>query len=491
VVSQKKQPTFSYTFGVIRHHWLGLLIIGLAVWLRVWQLPDLGILFGDAGHDLLVASESLNAKKLPLLGIASSMPQFKQGPLSIWLSMSVIGVFGHQPWAIFMIYALLGVSAVVGLYWLISREVDRKTATIASAWLAVSPLAVAHSRMPYHITPLPLLIVIWLWATTQWWRNKLNIFWVTLSWASVFQCELATAPLLAVIVYSWWRTKKKINKHQLAVAGAGLGVGLLPQIIYDLTHRGEQLVTFGAWVGYRVLSFVVPTTDHGFAQVDRWSQLASAFQRYGTRMVSVDNGWLAIGVWFISLIVVIYAVYQVWRQSHHLPILIEVTSVATVILLLGFMVHGAPSEAYFPPLFILIPILLGWAASQLSRPLLLLIGVAITVWTLLNVQAIIKAHWFVSTDSSFSYGPSVAEQQKMLEFLEKQNPPSIGLRTTQPGGEFANYFDNLKWLAQDKNIEFKSEASTLVFIESKDSPLKTYPGVGSWQFESVTLYALN
>ena len=37
-------------------------------------------------------------------------------------------------------------------------------AVVAASLLAALPLAVAHSRMPYHITPIPVMLVLYLWS---------------------------------------------------------------------------------------------------------------------------------------------------------------------------------------------------------------------------------------------------------------------------------------------------------------------------------------
>jgi hypothetical protein len=57
--------------------------------------------------------------------------------------------------------------------------------------------------------------------------------------------------------------------------------------------------------------------------------------------------------------------------------------------------------------------------------------------------------------------------------------PNAFLKTTNPGGVFPNYFDNLKWLAQEKNKPFAQsieKADTVVWVEDSQSPLNGYPG---------------
>ncbi|HCC84719.1 MAG TPA: hypothetical protein DEP87_03485, partial [Candidatus Pacebacteria bacterium] len=100
---------------ILRQHGLAILLISLGTWLRFYQLPAKGILFGDSGHDLLLAAESVEQRQLPLLGIASSVPRFHQGPLTIWLNMVIYSLVGYRPGPYYWVFALLGCMAMIGV----------------------------------------------------------------------------------------------------------------------------------------------------------------------------------------------------------------------------------------------------------------------------------------------------------------------------------------------------------------------------------------
>ena len=73
-------------------HWFAIIIVILGTLVRVYDLPNRAILFPDAGRDLLVAAQAVKENTLPLLGIPSSVPRFKQGPLTIWLQMGIFRI---------------------------------------------------------------------------------------------------------------------------------------------------------------------------------------------------------------------------------------------------------------------------------------------------------------------------------------------------------------------------------------------------------------
>ncbi|MDQ5951275.1 MAG: hypothetical protein QG639_552, partial [Patescibacteria group bacterium] len=149
-----------------------LIIVCVATWLRVWQIDAQGILFSDAGRDLVVAYESVQQKSLPLLGIPSSVPRFKQGPISIWIEMVVIALFGVNTLAQSLVFALISIAAVIGVYEFVCIYASKKHALLAAALIAVSPSAVDNGRVPYHTTPLPLALVLYLFALILLWHKK-------------------------------------------------------------------------------------------------------------------------------------------------------------------------------------------------------------------------------------------------------------------------------------------------------------------------------
>ncbi|MBD3279894.1 MAG: hypothetical protein GF390_04285, partial [Candidatus Pacebacteria bacterium] len=130
----------------LRKYWPLVIIIGLATWLRVYQLPAKAILFGDSARDILAAIQAVNNHQLPLLGIPSSVPRFRQGPISIWLAMAWYIFFDLNLLVLFLIAALIGIITIIITAEFCLRYFNKKTAILVSLLIATSPLAISHSR---------------------------------------------------------------------------------------------------------------------------------------------------------------------------------------------------------------------------------------------------------------------------------------------------------------------------------------------------------
>jgi 4-amino-4-deoxy-L-arabinose transferase-like glycosyltransferase len=471
----------------IKANWQIVAIVVLATVLRVWQLDTLGIFFGDAGHDILSAIEAVEKKSIPLLGIESSVPRFKQGPVTVWLHMLLLVLPGKSLFIHWLFFALIGVAAVIAVYEFCVVYLNKKVALLASFLLAISPMAVAHSRMAYHVTPIPLMMVLFLVAVIHLaHKKKGGLFWATLTWAGLFQFELAVAPLLLIIAYLAYKQRTTLNKKSLHQFLQGLLLGLAPQIIFDLTHRFAHLGGFALWVVYRVVS-LAPTGKHQFS-VTTVINVSQTFFKYWGRIFSVQPGVVTLLFLFILLATGIVC----WRQFRNkkLPLAMEMIILSTLVLTGSYFIHGGPSEAYFPPFLIVLPIIIAYGISQLTGFLWRLSTVLLALFAVFTCVQISSNTFFVGQTNSFGYDYGIGEQRDIVAHIAKQTNQQFVFATTREGGKFANYFDNLRVIAWEQNLTEQPETGHTVFIEGKESPLRSYPNMKKSIFPSVDLYQL-
>jgi hypothetical protein len=193
-------------------------------------------------------------------------------------------------------------------------------------------------------------------------------------------------------------------------------------------------------------------------------------------------------IWLGLIIVAMIILWHQFRKkSSQLPSLVEISLISTGALMFGYLIHGSPSEAYFPPFIILIPLLIGYAITTRSPRFSGAVSLVLVVWAVLNVFQIRNANFFVSTPNLFNYGAGLGEQKAILDHFEKEGVQTYQLRTTHPAGKFENYFDNLKWLAQQKNQIIGMKGRTY-FIELNPSSLDTYPTIKKIPFTSLSVY---
>lgn len=465
-------------------------VIG-AAFLRSYQLKSKAILFGDAGRDLLVAQQAVESGQLPLVGIPSSVPRFHQGPLTIWLQLIIYLLVGHQTIAYSLVFAFISLLAVIALYELaatqLSPKVGAKVGLTAAALLAFSPLAVAQGRMPYHTNPIPLVLIIYLFSLLWLWQKKRwPLFVAVLSWSLLMQFELTLFSLGLLIPYIVWRRRLKLQWQHLSELSAALLIGFWPQLIHDLTQplSQNQLGGFIGWVGYRLLAgFGFFNSSHQLS-LSKLKQTAALFLEYGSRIFSSGHS-LSL---FLAGLIIFLAVIKLLKQKRSLPPLIELTGLATLLLSLSYLVHSAPSEAYFPPYLVLLPLLVGYSLVMLFKDRFQWVLLIIIGYALINIMAIFRLNFFVSQSGPFSYGPGVGEQRQIITLVNYLSQGHYQWRTTDEYGIFPSYFAGYRWLAQELELPQPDETGQVFYLEKPGSSLSGYPNLVKVIFPSRELY---
>lgn len=477
------------TFTLLKKSWMLVIIMVLATLLRTHNLDQQAIFFGDAAHDLLEARDAVLQRNVPLLGIASSIPRFKQGPLTVWIEMVVYLVAQEDLLIYSLVFALLSLVAIVAVYEYSALYISKRVGILTALLVAASPLAIAQGRMAYHTNPIPLMLVLYFFALMHLWqKKKYGVFLAGLSWALLFQFELALLPIVLVIPYVIWRRfdwKKGWVRLGIQLLG-GISLGLLPQILFDLTNKFAQIGGFLVWVGYRLVSTLGLVGDH-VVSPNSLGRGLSQFWLYLGRVVSMDVNWIKVVVLSVWVIGLLYLIRQILKQK--VKPAMEIVGIATLLLVAGFLIHSAPSEAYFPPFIILVPLVVSYFVFELRKQVMLLAVVLLTFISAINAYQVVANSYFVSTNHPFNYGMSTGEQRTVVREIAHLSDNSFRFDTTEPGGKFPSYFDNLRWMALEQDLS-ETEAGKPFYVESKNSPLATYPDIIKIEFKTVDVYFL-
>ena len=386
---------------LVKDKWPFILIFILAAILRVWRLAELMPFIGDFGHDYLAAKDLLTTGKIPLVGIASSVPWLYQGSLWIYLAAAALGLSNFHPvapailTAILSLITLWAIIAIAWKYW-------GKLAAVASGLIfAASPLVVAHARTPWHTSPIPLVAIGYFYFLL-----KRSAFWSAFFFALLFQFELSNAPFILLLLFA------PINKRSFF----GLLIPLIPKIIYDLTHNFSQLGGFILWIGYRIAAFFGYRQIHTVS-LARFSTTSQIIFDYLQKFFSWDN---AIPVFLLILFII-------WTlRRPKLPA--ELLTVYWILItIIAFYIHGTPSEAYFPVLFPILALTVGWGISRAKFLLVPLIALSLfNSWWLYH-------HRFGNSGLILSERLIIADTPEAL------------IRTG-PGSEHATFLDNYRYL---------------------------------------------
>ncbi len=226
--------------------WLPIvLIVSVAVFLRLYRLPETIMFDDDQGMDMLIVWHMEYADHGPLIGPFLSLPDVYTPPTYYYITW-LFYHFTHSVTGVVYGYTVLNILTLLFLMKLAYDMAGRRTAIIAGGLFAVSLLMIKHGRLfwqPYPIQFFLALYLLGLWHAYQ--KKSMLLLWLS---TLCFQFALSVYPspimLLPFVLYQLIRWYSSIAKQSGAVSVLyaavtfflTFSVAFAPQIIFELTH---------------------------------------------------------------------------------------------------------------------------------------------------------------------------------------------------------------------------------------------------------------
>ena len=246
-----------------RRRWLELGLLGailvLAALLRLPGLDQRGQWDSDQGHDMEVLTGLIHGQ-LPLLGPVTSVGTFHHGALYYYLLAPAALISGADPVVVTAEFALLGVAAVAGTWWLARLVGGPVAAALAALLLAVSPAGISESTFIWNPNPIPLFAAMAVGGAIQARRTGAARWWLLAAVGTMATMQLHwLGGVLAVPVAGMWawellrrkRAGRESSSHLRAgLAGAlVLAAGYVPLAIHELTSDFSEVRALLAYLG--------------------------------------------------------------------------------------------------------------------------------------------------------------------------------------------------------------------------------------------------
>ncbi len=438
---------------------LVLSLIFIASFLRSFEIFRYTSFFGDMGRDYLKALEFVNLKTLPLLGIPSSVPRLSQGPFNVWFDALSFLFSGASVFAPPLLAAIVTTIFIVYFYLFLHKRFGKRIAFVMSIFMATSPSFVLQTRSPFYLFAVPIFVFLFLRALEKI-RNKDNrsIFFSFLFAFLMLQWEIATLPIAMTLLIVIWK-KKCYSPRQLFVGAIATGIALFPKILYDLTHACEQICGVVSWTLYRSVAITGFDGRHGLSFellkqfiVNTYIQLVYVFGR------PYPFAFLLI------FPLIFYAFYIIFvKKVQSTTVLYAIIS--GVLLMIGIFIHGFPSEAYFPPFLVIIPIILSFALIHMHQKMRTVLLICFTILSILQSYSLVSNHF---------YSQNIQDMLMASAFIQKDaNGSDVHLISYDKGSEFNTYLDTYKFILLKNGVKLSTQGKTYVISNTKDEILPT------------------
>lgn len=353
------------------------LILCLGFGLRLYNLPARTSFDADQEWLAFRASDVFSGD-FPLLGPSTSVGNFSIGPGFIYL-WSFVGIFtNNSPLTGAYLSVLLGVITLLGLYLFTKHFVDQKIAYIILLLTAISSNLIFWDQIPWAPSLFFIAQIILLTGAYMALKNKIGYLLVLLGFILGFQSHFGIVlGLISVIFYFIFARPVKIDKKTLLLCIALGLVGLLPNIIFDLTHNFSNFRRItGAFSGDGINYFV---SFNKITNVLTTNTISHLYPRNNNLIDSV----ITKGLFALILVNGISLLRD--KKKKHLSLLLLITSIFPAFLF--YIQQGKFSEYYLmmtvPSLLLLVALTL----TKLKSKKFVLISIII-ISTFLNIKEI-------------------------------------------------------------------------------------------------------
>ncbi len=327
------------------------LTLGLALFLRIYNLANGMVFIGDQGWFYLSARDFIIHGQVPLVGITSSHTWLHQGPLWTYMLSIALLVSKFNPLSGAYLTTVFGLLTTFLMYRLGREMFSQKIGLIAMFLYATSPLVVFFDRMPFDPSPIPFFTVLYLFALVKWLKGNLNYFpIILLLLAILYNLELATFTLAFpfVLIFAYGCLKKKnwvkglLNKKLILFSFVLPVIAMLPILVYDFSNGFKQTVVFLGWTFYKPFSSLF--THQSGNLVENLRTVAAFGLQNLQNLIFQESLLISVLLFVAGFCLVFYQAIKSRKLNEPKSILLFLLSVS----LLGIILNQTPSDAYLP-----------------------------------------------------------------------------------------------------------------------------------------------
>jgi len=267
-----------------------VLILVLAAFLRLYKIGDYAEYLGDQGRDMIIVRDFIVNGNLFFIGPQTSIGNMYLGPYFYYLIAPSLFLSGLNPLGPIVFVALLGILTTYLVYRFSLAWFDQHTALLAAFLYTISPVIIRYTTFSWNPNIMPLFSLLFIFFIYQYGqiRQSRYLYYATLSFIlclnSHYLALLLLPPAfisLALIFKNHRDFRPQLQKH-LLVSFAIFLLSLLPQILFDLKHQGQNITSI-----YRFFSQRETTVN--LKPYKAIPHLFPMFHYYVTRLLAAKN----------------------------------------------------------------------------------------------------------------------------------------------------------------------------------------------------------
>lgn len=271
-----------------------IIILGSALFLRLFKLDEVLAFYYDQGRDSLVIWRLLHEGKLFLVGPVTGIEGIFLGPFYYWLITPLYFLGGGSPVFVTAGLNLISVAGIYLLYLLAKEFFDQKVALLSSFLVAFSYSLVIFSRWLSHPPLLPTFSLLIIYALLQIYRGR-EKWWLMVGLVEGLALQLEAASAIfflpTILIFAFWQ-RKKIKSPRILILSLVIFLStLIPQVLFNWRHQGILQAAFTKFLTQEK-SFYLSISDLMRQRLNLYFEILFSKFFYAQRSLSL--AWLGV-----------------------------------------------------------------------------------------------------------------------------------------------------------------------------------------------------
>ena len=455
---------------------IGILAIGF--FLRFYRISQNLIFNAEMGYDYLAVIEILKGERTYLIGPQTSHSWLALSPLFYWILAILLPIGNYEPVVVAYFMAFIGSAAILFLYFLLNKFINKRTALVGTYLMAISPLWIDGARGSRFNFIAAILFMPFVYFLIKGINDKgKSLFYCGLFLGmtySFFPTIIVQLPAALVILFIKRKNILPINIIKFIFAVLIINV---PFLIFNCINKFSMITNLLLWIPYRTLGFF-GIYGGNEVNLDVAQKNVRSLFIFIRESIIVNSNAFGIVIFFLISVFFILKVGTEVKRENNFWLVILILFLTSYI---GLFVHGNPPQHYYlsvyPIPLIVFAFFIDYLAKyKIGRLCSILILVAISI---INFKYYFSQKWFYKAENKVDvenyFVPFKLQEEIILSIKEDNDSNNIKLARYGHLDFFNRDFsDNYIYLLQLQgiNITDKANVTYTIYEGSKYIPDK-------------------
>ena len=467
-----------------------LTLIGIAAFVRLYDLTGYITFLGDQGRDALIVKRIVTFEHFPSIGAPSSVGMVYLGPFYYYLIAPFILLSNFNPVGLAYGVAAMSIAGIIISFFIVKKLLDEGTAIMFLAFSVFSYALIYLSRFSWNPNLLPIFTFLTLFFFYQWLQKK-NRLWsvmfgtfLSLTIQLHYLALFLFVPIAFMSLIGYIQEKKK-RKFFMELIPAALSFTFFssPLILFDLRHQFLNAKNF-------IALFTEGKVESATPFLSRFMQTVQQFFLHSLQLQMSEQ--LAI----ILFIVIVGLLILLIRKTRSQFLLLHGLTFISFIIFFALL-ESARHLHYFGPAYLSFYLLLSALMFLIPKGFIRYISVAIvfSLFLFLNIKS--YAFLWKEPNNQIQYAKGIADSFK--PHITGQPIQVVTIPFTESDGHYRYFLDleGYDLLAQD-SPEQAQELFVMCFTECNPTgdpqwqiaAFSDKKLVDSWTVSNVTIYKI-